>query len=62
MSDIQSRQGFTPREYTAEEIAGFLRDDQLDEQARVIVKRFSESMDGRAGQSDRAHYSRTLAG
>jgi excisionase family DNA binding protein len=39
---------FEPHEYTTGEVEGFIRDDQLDEQTRAIVERFSAMMDVRA--------------
>ncbi len=41
-------QSFAPREFTAQEIDEFIRDDQLDEQARATVERCSAMMDLRA--------------
>ena len=39
------------REYTDDEVAGFLREDRLDDETRHIVKHFTRRMDEReAGQ------------
>jgi excisionase family DNA binding protein len=38
---------FKPREYAAEEIAEFIRDDRLDRRARAVAERFSAIMDDR---------------
>ncbi len=45
-----TRQDVKLRDYTSEEIAEFIRDDQLDEQARATAERFSAIMDGHAPQ------------
>ena len=38
----RTRQDIALRDYTNEEISGFLRADQLDDEAQAIVRRFSE--------------------
>lgn len=40
----RTRPDITLREYTSQEIAGFLADDQLDEDAQAVVKRFSAAV------------------
>jgi excisionase family DNA binding protein len=39
----RTRQDVTLREYTSDEIAGFLRADELDAEARQIAERFSKA-------------------
>jgi excisionase family DNA binding protein len=39
----RTRQDITLRDYTADEVAEFLRADHLDEQARAIAERFDRS-------------------
>jgi excisionase family DNA binding protein len=39
----RTRKDITPREYTSEEVAEFIRADQLDEQDKTIVERFSRA-------------------
>ena len=36
----RTREDITLREYTGSEIAGFIREDELDEEAQKIAKRF----------------------
>jgi len=39
----RTRQDLTLREYSGEEIADFIRADELDEEAREVAKRFSKA-------------------
>ena len=39
----RTRQDLTLREYSGEEIAEFMRADELDEEAREVAKRFSKA-------------------
>ena len=39
----RTRDDISLREYTGDEIAGFLADDQLDEEAQEIAKRFQSA-------------------
>src|SRR5450756_2393573 len=39
----RTRQDLTLREYSGEEIAEFIRADELDEEAREVAKRFSKA-------------------
>ena len=41
----RTRPDITLREYTSQEIEGFLADDQLDEHAQAVVKRFSMAIE-----------------
>ena len=36
----RTREDITLREYTGEEIAGFMADDQLDDEAQAVISRF----------------------
>lgn len=41
----RNRPGLTLREYTAQEVAQFIKADQLDEEAREVAERFSMVME-----------------
>jgi excisionase family DNA binding protein len=50
----RTRQDIILREYTGEQVAAFLADDQLDEQAQEILRRFLErNQSGRRGPAAR---------
>ena len=43
----RTRKDVTLREYTGDQVAGFIRDDELDDEATAVVRRLSEVTESR---------------